>query len=836
MAGENKNLEIGVVVNEGQMSKFNRAIQDATREVNKLAEALNRASNTFKGFLSGANVSGGGANSMVFRPGSGFTKSPMASAGVGQPAIAVANTIKSVTKESTESLRTLDQTVRTASSKMASSLDPLDRALANIEKRFKNIKSVGGGVMLPGVGGGQGMSAAPYGVENRGGIDYAKAPPTTLERLTNRLFQPVFGGSSGQQAAAANNGFGLKAAAAQLGIPGWAMGGAGVVGGAIGAYSAFTNGFVGRESAVAGEVLQAQTDSLRRRYAQQQSMGALSMQVRRDPLMQYTLSHMGTTDLHAGLSEQTFNAMVQQAFVKAGVTGKVTDVARNWWDKFSAVGVQAIGSDLPNDNSIQNQNLDRAVNDVKSQILQLESKNIQTAYGANSAEIATWLPEFHQQAAQRMSTMRAAHRGGTRKMRMVPVKNPVTNQWDFQPLPDEGVSVAQTLGFGSPYYKEEVAGMMQRIGASAGMGSISEGLAKSMLGASYGGLTNATDIYNVGNQYGNAGLFRTFASGIGVDTTAANQMSAIVMAAMQQGNYSIGGSFAAEGIGAAFNTGTPGGDMRMARIAGAGAQAYDAMLSGGTDNLQKAINVLSANQAAGGASIQAKHALQGIGSVQLMEIMRSGKVPQQLADYGITPAMVSSYVATQNRFAFSRYITGTGAGNDVEKAVLGARAAGGAGAYINQLLNGQHFKSQRDRVSFIQRQAQLLGEGLHSTGEAMTNEAGQGRVLMELGQSAKLFPNASGGGAYDPAANSLEVQAKINDEAAELAKEQFYRDHGGPVANTGGKGAQKQAGVLSGLAGDVGSTVARLKSALDDLVRDINAVAKGSPLGKAGPQ
>jgi len=171
MAGENKNLEIGVVVNEGQMSKFNTAIRDATREVSKLTAELNRAASAFKGFLSGAQMSGSGQG---FRPGSGFARAPLSQGGITQPAVAIASAIKATAKESTDALRSMDQGVRTTSSKMSSSLDMFDQALAKVERRFKSIKALGSsGALFPGGGSSNGgLIPANANIVNRGGIDF----------------------------------------------------------------------------------------------------------------------------------------------------------------------------------------------------------------------------------------------------------------------------------------------------------------------------------------------------------------------------------------------------------------------------------------------------------------------------------------------------------------------------------------------------------------------------------------------------------------------------------------------------------------------------------------
>lgn len=809
MATENKNLEIGVVVNEGQMGKFNTAIRDATREVSKLTAELNRAASAFKGFLSGATMQGAGA----MRPGSGFARAPMSGGGMTQPAVAIASAIKATAKESTDSLRTMDQSVRTTSSKMASSLDIFDRALQNVEKRFKSIKSLTAG----GSNQGQSMSVLGPGdtIENRGGIDYVKgkANPTTLERMTNRLFQPVFGGGAAGGGSGGNAGSSpgfIKGVANAFGLPPWMVGAAGVGGSLIGGYAAITQGIVNRESGVANEVLASQTDSLRRQASMQGSVGNLGMQLRRDNLTQYAFGKLTPNDMHAALSQETRTAMLQQAWKNAGATGTIPSSLSNWADKAMAVAGQIVGTDMPNDNTLQNQQKDRLINDINMQMMQRQQEIVQLKRDSLTAEERTYVPEFHSEVGAQMSRIRATGRNGVKR-------NKKTGAVTYD------LGAGYDIGLFGLYGEDEISGQSARIGGTAGMGSRSDGLAAQTLGAQYGGLTNAVDLYNVGNQYGNRGLLNTAQRGVGVDPTATTQLSGIVAQQMIQGNYSMGGDAALQGMGSVFSTGNTGGDMRMARMAGGGVAAYDNQLSGGVDNLQKAINVMSANRAASGMSVQAKHALEGIGSVQLMQIMRSGKVPVELADFGITLPMINSYVSTQNKFAYSRFITGTGNGGDVEAAVLGARKAGGAGNYIAGLMKGHTFKTKREQISFIQDQARLLGEAQHSMGLAPTNESGTARVLMELGQNSDMTPDMTGGGAYDPAKNSAAAAAKNTNDLQKQARLEWLRQH--PEVATTASDATVGGADAYGAAAISGDTKA-LHEALTGFITEVKAMTK----------
>lgn len=811
MASENKSLEIGVVVNEGQMSKFNTAIRDATREVSKLTAELNRAASAFKGFLSGAQMQGGGAQ---FRPGSGFARAPMAGGGgMTQPALAIATAIKATAKESTDALRGMDTAVRTASTKMAGNLDVFDRALKSVETRLKNIKSINAsGALIPGLG----SQNEPFfekgsRVVNRGGVDYVQGP-STLERLKARLDQsptwqamnrPMWGDESRDLG-------GMRGAMGRVGIG---------VGAGVAAYGAIQSTVVSRDNFNSQEAMSAQTDALRRQVTMQQSIGDYSMRLRRNGMTQLAYSRLTPNDLHAMFSDESFQAQLQQSYSKNGGTGSIKEVGADLKDRMSMMFGMSSGP-LKNDNSQLHQVMDRAINDVKPEMMQRAVQIAQQREAAMSPEQRTYLGEFFGEVGQRMNLARLSGRGNPRV-------NPHTRErYDF----------GMTLGLGTAYSPDEMANQMARIGGTAGRGAMSEDLARSTLAAQYGGFGNAVDTFNVGNQYGNRGLFGAVQGGIGgggMDVTAGSQVAGLVGQQMTAGNVSIGGSAAAQGMLSAFSTGSTGGDMRMARMASGGVGAYDSMLSGGVDNLQKAINVMAANKSAGGMSVHAKHALEGIGSVQLIEILRSKKVPQELADYGITLPMIQSYVSTQNKFAYSRYIAGTGNGGAVEAAVLGARKAGGAGAYISGLIEKGGLKAGgRGARNLIQEQARLLGQAQHSMGLAPTNEAGMARVLMEVGQSSDLLPNLRGGGAYDAAAKTLAAERKKQEDFDKLRKETFIEENREDLVNAGGYGSTAAADALdtSSISGDTGKLHVALLGFVDEIkkaTRDMRTARNG---------
>jgi hypothetical protein len=433
MGSDNKTLEIGVVVNEGQMSKFTTAIRDATREVSKLTAELNRAASSFKGFLSGAQMQGGGGG---FKSGSGFARAPMSQGGgVTQPAVAIATAIKTTAKESTDSLRIMDQTVRSTSQKMASSLDIFDRALQNVEKRFKNIKEINSsGALIPGLNSNGGESFVPkYGkIVNRNGVDYIKGP-STLDVIRGRLKdsptwqamnRPLWGDES-------------RDLGGMRGMMGRVGGGVGM---GVAAYAAIHSMTVGRDNFTSQEALSSQTDNLRRQVMMQQSLGDYSMRLRRNGMSQLAFSRLSPNDLHGMFSNDTFQAQLQQAYAKNGGTGSIGDVAKDWKDRAAAAMGLSTGP-LNNDNSMKSQIIDRAINDIKPEMMRRAVDIAQQREAAMSPEQRTYLGEFFGEGAQRMGLARASGRGRT-------IRN----------MNGEHMDYGMTLGLGTAYTPDEVAG------------------------------------------------------------------------------------------------------------------------------------------------------------------------------------------------------------------------------------------------------------------------------------------------------------------------------------------------------------------------------------------
>lgn len=852
---QGKQLKISIAVDNAALEQFKRAIREVTAEVSKLVETLNRAG----GALGGA---GGGFVRSSAR--GGFSAATGTTAGAQKPiggAIAtpveqIAASLRGTARGSVDALRQMESATRSFTERSSQNLRQFERALDSLAGKYKNLSGAANGVMLPGGGGfmegggplprGADESFAPNGIVNKGGIDYAAGPPGRMSRAWKFMNRPIFGaggifsrggggGGGGDEGGGEEEGGGkgrkgifnaLRQGASALGLPSFAGGVAGGVGAAVAGYQFVNQTMVGRDKFLANEAISSQFDMLNRRSQINQTLGNMGQKLRYDMATQRAMSKVTPNDLRAALGPETFNALVTKAYQESGNTGNlkevgkgVTDRAGKWFNGMfgnNALENGATGGSI-GQSAEQRAVLERMLGNIPADQIGKLSEAIQKRGETLSVRDQSIIGQFQGSALGRMGLMRQAG-VGERQVRL-PTGQMIT------------VNGAELLGQGTNFTSEEVAGMRANLGATAGrglMGGFGRFGASSLLSMQAGGLGNAAQIGGIGAQYGNgAGLIGALQGGIGrggLDVTAGGQIGGLVSGAMTQGNNSIGGSEAMAGLLSAASTGGAGGDMRMARIMGAGLEGRNAQLGGQTDQLQSAINVLAANKAAPGLSVYGKHALQGVGSAQMIEMLRSGKVSPELADMGINIDQLRKYASTQSSFAFSRFIGGTGQGGAMEQAAIGARGAGGAKEYIGGLLSAQHLKAgSRAGRNLIQSQARLLGEALKATGQAGTNEQGMAMIMAELAEDKSLLPALKGHGAHDVAGKTLEAASKRGDDVVKKDTEertgQLRGDIQALAATRGAAG--KAADVMDAQGASVNVNMKALNGALSEFTAAI---------------
>lgn len=341
---------------------------------------------------------------------------------------------------------------------------------------------------------------------------------------------------------------------------------------------------------------------------------------------------------------------------------------------------------------------------------------------------------------------------------------------------------SRTLGAG--YDPGAVASAMAQLGGQAGRGLMGAG--QQMLSLGLGGFGNAGQIYGTGAQFGGggragaAGLLGAAQHGLGrggMDVTAGSTVAGMVSGLMTGGNFmGASGQGLMEAMLGAGQTGSTGGDMRMARVLQSGMGEYGRNLSGQTDNLQQGINMLAAN-ASGAGGWYAKKALMGMDPAQMIEMQRTGKMPQHLADQGLTMENVQGYNKFRNQYAFSRYMDEEGAGTAVGASVAGVKAAGGVGEYMKA--HGITANSKEGR-----RLLEQLGTARQAT-EGGSLEGNIGALYAEIAGDKSLVGGGKGHGAGAVGikgtivGQEAERQAKLATEMGEFQAKNYETIKGG---------------------------------------------------------
>jgi len=297
----------------------------------------------------------------------------------------------------------------------------------------------------------------------------------------------------------------------------------------------------------------------------------------------------------------------------------------------------------------------------------------------------------------------------------------------------------------------------QELSSVAGRGFL--GRYGSTLGAKTGGLHNVSQILGVGAQFGGGGFGggRSFLGGIqnrigrgGVDVTAGMNVTNLGMGAMMSSNFQgTSGAGLMDTLLQAAYTGTTGGDMRKAREMAGGLGFAERERGGGIDQINKALNLSAAMQAAPEAPWTVRNTLSSLSEASIVDIMKSGKVPDMLADNGVTVDMVKKYYSATNMTRFARFGSAAEYGTtDQAAAVARYRESGGLG-YMKGMSKGSR-----------ERELNLLSGAL-STGSGASMRESRSRLDIEAGTEGVL-PSFGGKGARDSLAGNT-VIAKANE-------------------------------------------------------------------------
>lgn len=811
---DSKDLRIGVVVDEGQTTKFENAIRRATIEVSKLADQLNRASKAFQGFLGGAKMTAGGG--MQFRQGGGFAKAPMAGAGgISQPVASIANAISATAKGSNDALRSMEGTLRTSSSKMASDVHILDAALAKVEKRLGKIKSIsGGGGAIPGIGAPAASGFVPpgYKVVNRGGVD--TVVPAS---------EPADKKSFGEQM----RGF----------LRGGDIGGGNIMQ-TIRKALPYAIAYRGALS-LAGEISQQPNDFMNQAYKQGSTYGGLAAQMMHGGgfTTAYALRRIaeeggGGGVVGRGVHMASKIMMTRAAADHAANTmgGRVgsffyrhaPEFAKEYYRQRMVRDV--LGDDVGNaatdllGNTSAGNSVIAGVKSIGGAIVSMDpGKFLRALEGAD--------PDENQRKLEYAQKYAAAHaaEAGFRARQMY------ENQWEGM------IATARALGNSDPFM---LAARLRRRGFNTGDLGAAQGSITPI-----GGFNNARRFGDIAMRAtaghvdigsligatlqagGNASSIARQVGGLGIDPQA---MSVISNAIAQQ-TMSGGAMVNPEGMLSAFAAfngagSTNGEQMRIANAQASGMQAMNQNLfSGGIDNLQKGRNWLNAINAAGGNLGGQNYLVNSMNMGMLAELRRNPNAHiRELDAVGLSNQQALNYGdATLNSMFRNVGVSG----NNPMSALARQMQAGGYGSDFGRYISDQRKGNKKyDPTQDIY----TMGQILKFEGFAQSDQQAYGLAndLAGLGNMGNLRK----GGFRDAASgtNMMATAKAVGERDQEAAAQMHTKDFKAEAAEVPKTGADQMAAIAGniGLSSDaVAQKLLDLADAIDHAASAINKAA-----------
>lgn len=345
------------------------------------------------------------------------------------------------------------------------------------------------------------------------------------------------------------------------------------------------------------------------------------------------------------------------------------------------------------------------------------------------------------------------------------------------------------------YDVSEYVGARAAVRSAAGERFV--GYGPRLLGMQQGGLYNVNEMFGTMAQFGGPlargrlppaleALQRSIGMGQGgLEIAAGRQLANPVMQQLMggfgPGPGDVGQFTGAESIRAltsaaytpAIKPGeiTSGMEQRQARILTEGMGATGRLFGGKTDNLHQALMYMAARRAAPNAGSYAWQAMQDMTPAAMLEVMRTGNVPDEMKRMGLEKGDLQSFI--QQGFSSARVGVMSKQfkpGSAIAKTMQGFSEAGGdAPAFVRHLLKERNFdidrmdelagkgkRSARENkeLAHMRRQAQdIYRPELRSVGSilgrnlGMTVDEAEGLLEVQVAGDKGLSPELVGGGA-----------------------------------------------------------------------------------------
>lgn len=831
-----KAIRFTFAVDQQSLGVAKNAIKQLTAEVKSLVDTMGRA-----GGLSGAGVLGGISNKT---PGAGgFSAARETALKVGSPLTAGvasdARAMAGLAKASNDALSQMTRSLKSNFSGQVSEIERLKREIGSLESQYERLGRVA------------------ESVRDRGGsMGRVNSAMVGNEVSRSSLQAQMEGHIAARDAGMADSQVGAQQPANTGMVRGFVNSFRGKDGG-FDVMGLMRSGMAMAAPAAALKVLIDQSNRSEVTNAQYQvavgmrqfgvmsriggSVGGLGMSIRGGDLASSMIfmneASKGTFGGRLALDAQRARLMQDQAGQSATVgqtASRAGDAMGRGFSKYVvglndylAGGLDKISPTLGNLGRSRNGHVDdlRAINALTRENLEAEQPAVKAEEMADivaklRASNPKWATLTNQTYGEGMSRISLARMGGLGLG--VDPRTGRTRLSEFE---------ARALASG--YDPGAVAGARASLGSEAGRGLMGAG--QYMLGLQLGGLGNAGSLYGTGAQFGSGGgsiaanaFMKAVQSGIGrggVDVTAGSQLAGLVASGMTGGNFSGSNGFGAmQAMMAAGFTGTTGGDMRMARVLGAGMGEYGRNLSGQTDPLQQGINVLAATHS-GASGWYARKALMGMDPTQMVDALRSGKLPGYLADQGLTMGNLQNYNNFRNQYAFSRYIAEEGGNSAVAQAVSGVRGAGGLGNYM-------HSQGMTARSKGGRHLIQMLATARMAT-EGGSLEANEGALYAEIMSDKSLLPSNRGRGAGTTSIKGT-VEGAVAQELARQKREEGAFQAQTDILIKGIKGMAASEHELAGLTDALGKDATKFDAAVNAMTNALmEALHRIDPQGWA---
>jgi hypothetical protein len=804
-ATDPKQIKLQLVVDEASFRKLTDVVRQATREVTKLVEELNKAGAAFGRSQPGATPFVSASGKPINQQAGGGLQSATAtvSSGVSATGTNIAkalmdnkNLLRSISAESKEAMKAMAEAVGESVNKQAREVQRLRDNYKQLAEAYKSAKAdaAGGGFF------GEAASGRLPGLRDQlgeAGIDLAKGRKEWEDQSNAyRELTGQGGGGAGRSGRGARAGgtdgdrFAQGLSQVASGSP---LGGlltmlgtkAGIAGLALaGAHLGMQVGGNALQSNMQEQLMQPfDVANIRGKFGQ--NVGRVAQSTRKgDWKYAYSLWQMQQNgelgDLRTIASPE--NIVKNSA---GGIKGA------NWTEKFglalsdeingprvqkaiseSMGGANAGGlwskfvADRTGTEARLARNMKNIPVEMTSDVVARVQKNIEA-----QPELMGYLDEYAGGTKERLDTQRGYGVGRRRKF------NPATGVVETNDPAQDRAIRAHERGWSTG----EDVGMAQALRAAGGWGI--NGLSVSALSRQAGGLIGASQLYGGAAQMPGttaekwisaiSGMHGARGAG-GIDQTAISSLAQMVQGTtMGAGNMTTGLPFLGGLQNAGFAQGaTPGEDVYRSRQL---ANGMGIVQGGPMDPLQRGIDVYAANRAFGDKSIYARRfaesrlAYDPTLMAQALSAKSGDQLPLALRQRGFDdPSKIRQFVEERNRFSLVRFLSSNQGNGSDQMTRFAQRVRDEAGGdpfkWIHEKAAGMTGKAKKKFLNDATFMLGNLNAAVKGDKSTISDETGAARALY-----AGFFPGELKklGGIGDPAAKSAEIEqekAKAEDE------------------------------------------------------------------------